>query len=125
MSDANQNTTILAPSNSAISALPRKPWEDPDDVDENGNFLSKLYEGLAGEDRATRNLRRFVEAHCIGVSPWTQGEGGKVKTLEGNEVWWEEKEGVKKIYPDNIEVEEVKNEVTNGQIWILKGVVNY
>lgn len=48
-----------------------------------------------------------------------------MKTLEGNEVWWVEKEGVKKIYPDNIEVEEVKNEVTNGQIWILKGVVNY
>lgn len=79
---------MLAPSNVAISKLPRKPWEDPDDEGAGGNVLSEIYKGLVGEDRATRNLRTFVEAHCIGVSPWLKGE--KTKTLQGKEVWWDE-----------------------------------
>lgn len=29
------------------------------------------------------------------------------------------------IYPDNIEVEERKNEASNGEVWFLKGVINY
>lgn len=89
------NTTILAPSNSAISSLPRKPWEDPNHEDTGGGVFSGIYRGIKGEDRASRNLKRFVEAHLVGVSPWETGQ--KVKTLEGVEVWWEDDDGVRKV----------------------------
>ncbi|KAK0118080.1 hypothetical protein ONS95_012387 [Cadophora gregata] len=119
--DSNANTTILAPINSAIMALPRKPWEDPKDYDVLG---AEAYEGEKGEERAHRNMRRFVEAHVVPVSPWREGE--KVKTLAGGEVWWEGKEGgIKLIQPGNIEVSSVASKVYNGEVWILKGVRNY
>lgn len=69
-------------------ALPRKPWEDRDE--EAGE---ERFDGQRGEERAKGNMRRFVEAHVVPVSPWREGE--KVKTLEGGEVWWETKEGRK------------------------------
>lgn len=84
------NTTVLAPLNSALQSLPRKPWEDPQDYEELG---ANAYGGSEGEGRAQRNLRRFVEAHVVPVSPWKEGE--KVKTVGGGEVWWEEREGGK------------------------------
>lgn len=125
LADRGENTTVLAPSNSAISKLPRKPWEDPEDQGAGGNVLSEIYQGIKGEDRAHRNLRRFVEAHCVGVSPWEKGQ--KVKTLEGVEIWWEdgEKEGEMKIMPGSLKVVRVQSEVQNGQLWIVDGVVNY
>jgi hypothetical protein len=89
--DSSLNTTIMAPINSAIMALPRKPWEDPEDYEKLG---ANAYEGEPGEERAQENLKRFVEAHVVPVSPWKEGE--KVKTLSGGEVWWESKDGVKK-----------------------------
>ncbi|KAL2063459.1 hypothetical protein VTL71DRAFT_5264 [Oculimacula yallundae] len=118
--DSNMNTTILAPVNSAIMSLPRKPWEDPKDYD---NLGAEAYEGEQGEERAHRNMRRFVEAHVVPTSPWKEGE--KIKTLAGGEVWWESKEGGKVIQPGNIEVSSVASKVYNGEVWILKGVRNY
>ncbi|KAL0631710.1 hypothetical protein Q9L58_009424 [Maublancomyces gigas] len=124
VADREANTTVLAPSNVAISRLPRKPWEDPADEGAGGNVFSEIYRGLAGEDRASKNLRTFVEAHCVGVSPWVKGQ--KTKTLEGKVVWWDEDdEGVRTIYPDNIQIEERRNEASNGEVWFLKGVINY
>ncbi|KAH8679888.1 hypothetical protein BGZ60DRAFT_239913 [Tricladium varicosporioides] len=118
--DSRLNTTILAPINSAIAALPRKPWEDPKDYDDLG---AEAYEGEEGEDRAHMNLRRFVEAHVVPTSPWKEGE--KLKTLTGDEIWWESKEGKKLIQPGGIEVSLVASRVYNGEVWILKGVRNY
>lgn len=86
----NSNTTVLAPLNSALQSLPRKPWEDPQDYEELG---ANAYGGSEGEGRAQGNLRRFVEAHVVPESPW--GEGEKVKTVGGGEVWWESREGGK------------------------------
>lgn len=90
--DSSLNTTILAPLNSAVMALPRKPWEDPEDYEKLG---AEAYEGEEGEERAHRNMRRFVEAHVVPVSPWKEGE--KAKTLAGGEIWWESQDGVKKV----------------------------
>lgn len=92
LDDGAQNTTVLAPLNSQIEQLPRKPWQDPRDYEALGE---NAYEGQSGEDRAQRNLRRFVEAHIVPLSPWKEGE--KVKSLGGGEVWWEEKEGQKLV----------------------------
>lgn len=92
LDDNTQNTTVLAPLNSALQKLPRKPWEDPKDY---GTLGETAYEGQDGEDRAHRNLRRFVEAHVVPVSPWKEGE--KVHTLGGGNVWWESKGGKKTV----------------------------
>jgi len=114
------NTTVLAPVNSAISDLPRKPWEDPKDYETLGQ---NAYDGQAGEDRAHRNLRRFVEAHVIPISPWREGE--RVQSMGGGEVWWENKGGKAIVQPGNVEVDRVVSRVANGEVWILKGVLNY
>ena len=93
-----------------------------------------------GEERAHRNLGRFVKAHIVPRSPW--GEGEKAETLEGNRVWWEARDGkrvvsgqssldrtgiltILQIMPDNITVSSVPSKVANGELWILEGVINY
>ena len=88
LDDGKQNSTILAPLNSQIQKLPRKPWEDPEDYNAMG---AEAYAGAAGESRAHQNLRRFIEAHIVPESPWAKDT--KMKTIAGNEVWWETKDG--------------------------------
>ncbi|KAI4171456.1 MAG: hypothetical protein LQ343_004194 [Gyalolechia ehrenbergii] len=110
LDDDSQNTTVLAPLNSEIQKLPRKPWEDPEDY---GALGEAAYEGSAGEDRAHRNLRRFVEAHVIPTSPWK--EGVKITSVGGEELWWENKDGVRIVHPGKLEVSSVANRVSNGE----------
>ncbi|KAG5944009.1 hypothetical protein E4U59_007699 [Claviceps monticola] len=113
LADLSANLTVLAPLNSAIESLPRKPWEgSSDDTD-----------GADGPDRASRNMDSFLRAHLLGVAPWREGQ--KVKTLGGREIWWEGRAGVRVVCPDGIEVERVGGRVGNGELWILKGVLKY
>ncbi len=114
------NTTVLAPEDSEITKLPRKPWEDPEDYKMLG---AEAYAGDDGQNRAHENLKRFVEAHTIPNSPWKAGE--RVKTLAGSEVWWENRDGKQYVQPGNVEVAEVADRVANGEVWILRGVLNY
>jgi hypothetical protein len=116
----SDNTTLLAPLNSAMTALPRKPWEDrPDDT--SGVSAAR------NEDKAAENVQRFVEAHVVPVSPWKEGKAGKIRTLGGGELWWEKRDGGTKsvVMPGEIEVDGVVGKVGNGEIWALKGVINY
>ncbi|TKA61572.1 hypothetical protein B0A49_05406 [Cryomyces minteri] len=117
---SSQNSTILAPLNAEITKLPRKPWEDPREYKE---FGENAYDGQAGEDRAHRNLRRFVEAHVVPESPWKADE--KVKTLGGGTLWFEQVGGKRFIQPGNVEVLSIADKVANGEVWIIKGVLNY
>ena len=87
LDDGSQNATVLAPLNSEILGLPRKPWEDPKDYEE---FGANAYGGSDGETRAHQNLKKFVEAHIIPQSPWKEGE--KVDSMGGGKVWWENKD---------------------------------
>lgn len=84
LNDATKNITVLAPRNSAIQALPRKPWENPEDYAKFGE--ASAYEGQGGQDRARTNLQKFVEAHLIPVSPWKEGE--EVETMGGEKLKW-------------------------------------
>lgn len=120
LESAGLNTTVLAPVNSALSALPRKPWEDPEDYAKLG---AEAYDGKSGENRANSNLKRFTEAHVVLASPWKEGE--KVDRMEGGQVWWEKKDGKAYVQPGNIEVDSVVSKVANGEVWVLKGVLNY
>jgi len=111
LEDENKNTTVLAPKNTFITNLPRKPWEDPHDEAEasaKGTVSEELYRGESGEDRAASNLRRFVEAHLVGVSPWQKGKANQVKTLQGKTIWWEEEGGVRKVSGPFIQAKKYK-----------------
>lgn len=92
LNDGSQNATILAPDNSALHNLPRKPWEDPRDYESLG---ANAYEGSGGSDRAQKNLERFVNAHIVPESPWK--ENHKIQSLAGNTVWYEIKDGKKMV----------------------------
>jgi|SRR5690242_7473269 len=92
LEDAAQNATVLAPNNTVMKDLKRKPWEDPEDYNQ---FGKQAYAGTSGSDRAHSNLERFVKSHIVPESPWEEGK--KVKTLAGNEVWWESKDGQKTV----------------------------
>ncbi|ORY04036.1 hypothetical protein BCR34DRAFT_544775 [Clohesyomyces aquaticus] len=118
LDDGAKNATVLAPDNGAMKSLKRKPWEDAEDYKA---FGESAYEGGDGEDRAHRNLRRFVEAHIVMQSPWEEGK--KAKTMAGNEVWYETKDGKKRIQPADIEVSSIADKVSNGEIWIIKGAL--
>lgn len=85
-----ENTTVLAPLNSEIQKLPRKPWEDLSDYETLGE---QAYDGSGGQERAHKNLQKFVEAHIVPQSPWKEGQ--KVSSLGGGQVWWEERDGKK------------------------------
>jgi hypothetical protein len=89
-----RNLTVLAPEDSEIKKLPRKPWEDPTDYDRLG---AEAYEGQSGVDLAQKNLRRFVEAHVVGTSPWAEGEKAKRLSGEGGDIWWESNKEGKKV----------------------------
>ncbi|XP_014558457.1 hypothetical protein COCVIDRAFT_94312 [Bipolaris victoriae FI3] len=116
LDNAAQNATVLAPHNSVMRDLKRKPWEDPDDYNKLG---AEAYQGASGEDRAKSNLERFVQRHIVPESPWEEGK--KIKTLAGNEIWWESKDGQKKIQPANVEIKSIADKVANGEVWVLGG----
>ncbi|KAL3478985.1 hypothetical protein BJX99DRAFT_223359 [Aspergillus californicus] len=84
LNDPSQNVTVLAPRNSAIQELPHKPWENPADYEKFGDM--QAYEGDEGQNRARRNLERFVSAHIILESPWK--EGVETETLGGDRLRW-------------------------------------
>lgn len=88
--------------------------------------VDEKYRELEGDDRLRRNERRFVGAHCVrwgDAGEWKEGE--RRKTVEGVEVWWEERGGERFIMPGGIRVGQRKDAVENGELWIVEGVVNY
>lgn len=101
-----------------MQALPRKPWEDRPG-DDSGISAAR------NEDKAAQNLARFVEEHVVPTSPWHEGEENKIQTLGGQELWWEQQNGKKVIMPGRLEVDGIVGRVGNGEIWAVKGVVNY
>ncbi|GKZ25649.1 hypothetical protein AbraCBS73388_001293 [Aspergillus brasiliensis] len=119
--DPSSNVTVLAPRNSAIQNLPRKPWENPEDYERFGQ--AEAYEGDEGQDRARKNLERFVQAHVVVGSPW--GEGDEGVTLAGEKLRWRREGDKIYIQPGNVEVDSIAEQVSNGELWILNGVVNY
>ncbi|OOF96389.1 hypothetical protein ASPCADRAFT_4435 [Aspergillus carbonarius ITEM 5010] len=121
LNDAHSNVTVLAPRNSAIQELPRKPWENPEDYERFGE--AGAYEGEDGQDRAKKNLERFVQAHVVKRSPWGESEEGV--TLAGDKLTWSREGDKIYIQPGNVEVDSIAEQISNGEVWILNGVINY
>ncbi|KAL4883715.1 hypothetical protein BJY04DRAFT_184206 [Aspergillus karnatakaensis] len=121
LNDASQNLTVLAPRNSAINDLPRKPWENPSDYEAYGEV--DAYEGDEGKERARKNLERFVKAHIVTQSPWNEGQEGE--TLGGDKLRWKKEGGKIYIEPSGVQIDSVAEQVSNGEVWVLNGVINY
>ncbi|KAL3465285.1 hypothetical protein BJX64DRAFT_252802 [Aspergillus heterothallicus] len=121
LNDPKQNVTVLAPRNSAIQDLPRKPWENPQDYEQFGD--AKAYEGDEGQDRAKRNLERFVTAHIVVGSPWKEGE--EAETVGGDKLTWRKDGDRIYIEPSGVQVDTIAEQVSNGEVWVLNGVLNY
>ncbi|KAG5301024.1 FAS1 domain-containing protein [Histoplasma ohiense] len=119
--NGTESSIVLAPLNSAIHGLPRKPWEDPADY---RDFGEAAYTSKEGEARAEKNLKHFVEAHIVPMCPWPSQE--TVKTVGGRAIYWKkEDDGKVYIYPDKIEVLKIMTQASNGEVWILNRVINY
>lgn len=113
-----QKATLMTPLNSVMQNLPRKPWQDrPGDESQ--------IRAADNQDKAAQNLQKFVEDHVVPVSPWREGKEHAIKTIGGQELYWEEKDGQKVIFPGGLIVENVFSGVGNGEIWTIRGVVNY
>jgi hypothetical protein len=84
LADVSQDSIVLAPENSAMSSLARKPWESVDDYSSLG---ADAYAGKDGKDRADANLKTFVEEHIVPAN--ALGDGEKVQTLSGKTIWLE------------------------------------
>ncbi|KAK9589295.1 hypothetical protein V6Z93_006670 [Aspergillus fumigatus] len=102
LNDSSKNITVLAPRNSAIQSLPRKPWENPEDYEKFGGVSA--YEGQE-------------------ASPWREGE--EMETLGGEKLKWIKKGDKIYIQPGNVEVDNIAETVINGELWILNSVLNY
>ncbi|KLU88739.1 hypothetical protein MAPG_07723 [Magnaporthiopsis poae ATCC 64411] len=120
--DPRQSSVVLSPLNSALEALPHKPWEEAADY---SKFGSNAYDGAGGRDRAQYNIQRFVERHIVPVSAqgWTAGQ--KIQPIgQDTPIWWEDgADGKRTIQPDGVRVKEVISTATNGEIWLLEGVL--
>ncbi|RMZ78024.1 hypothetical protein DV737_g4067, partial [Chaetothyriales sp. CBS 132003] len=115
---SRDNTTLLAPLNSVMQSLPRKPWESkPDDTDS--------VRAPTNEEKAAHNIQSFVEEHIVPISPWKEGKDGKTKTIGGQELWWEQRGDKRYVMPGDLLVDAVVGRAGNGEIWAIKGVVNY
>jgi hypothetical protein len=86
LADESQYSIVLAPENSALTKLSRKPWENSDDYKSLG---PEAYGGEDGQSRANANLQRFVEEHIVPTKSWNEGQ--KFQTLSGKTVWLEKK----------------------------------
>lgn len=96
LNDPSKKMTVLAPRNKAVHDMPHKPWEDPEEYKALGE--AQAYQGKEGQDRAKKNLEKFVEGHILPVCPWKEGE--EVTTLSGKKLSWQS-QGDRKVvsYP--------------------------
>ena len=123
MANDKLNSTLLAPRNSALQSLHRRPWEDEDE-DEGSQVIRHGSKGDLSsqeiEDKARQNVEQFVAGHVITNSPIQPDI--ELETLRGTKISYTIKSGEKFIQPGNIKVLG-EREAANGAIWVLDGVI--
>lgn len=62
LSDETQDIIIIAPTNDAISALPMKPWEYPQDIE---NLESSGATAMEIDNAIQHNILKFVRSHVV------------------------------------------------------------
>lgn len=116
LQSSSTQTLVLMPLNSAISALPQKPWLD---VSGDKSDISPQ----RNDERAATNIQRFVEAHVIDISTKDFKADHTFVSMSGQKLHLTLKEGEKYIQPGNMLVVAEK-EAENGLIWVIDGVID-
>ena len=75
---------------------------------------------LARQHAALSDLLADLRANTTVLAPLNSA----VEALP-RELWWEWRGDTRVIMPDGVEVERIASRVANGEVWILKGVLNY
>ncbi|EFW13785.1 hypothetical protein CPSG_09652 [Coccidioides posadasii str. Silveira] len=122
LENKSKNAIVLAPTNIAIENLSHKPWESTRHYVNFGE--REAYVGKNGEERAADNLKTFVEAHIIPSKTWSEEK--EASTLAGQKLIWRKDEtGKSYIYPGHIGIKRIAGQVSNGEVWVLDGVIEH
>ncbi|ODQ55545.1 hypothetical protein SAICODRAFT_5482 [Saitoella complicata NRRL Y-17804] len=110
LEDPLAHITLIVPNNNAFTSLARKPWDTPSEP-----------EIHITEDIDADRKRSFIERHLVLDDELLAGK--RYHTIGGEvEVFFEEKEGVRKLFPGELKVLKVET-AGNGVLWVVDGVV--
>ncbi|KAI1793041.1 hypothetical protein LXA43DRAFT_1092960 [Ganoderma leucocontextum] len=124
-SDPNARSTVLVPTNKAVIALPRKPHEDSQPLDD-GVILSEA----EFDAMSKKNVERWVSAHIIPRSPISLATDGEYATLlSGKNVTFTFTKGdantpewTHALLDGSVHLIDMK-EASNGVLYLLDGTV--
>ncbi|KAK9447936.1 uncharacterized protein V1518DRAFT_438500 [Limtongia smithiae] len=124
LQDPTKNTLVLAPTNVAMQAFPRKPWEDaPGTVDD-----VHSHSPMDDERRAMKNIETFVLSQVVFDYSFAGPEHRKTSAAGSAELWYEA--GETNIVHSSGPVGELSAKVLavegtgNGQVWTVDRVLN-
>ncbi|KAM5539982.1 hypothetical protein V8D89_006485 [Ganoderma adspersum] len=124
-SDSNARSTVLVPTNKAVVALPRKPHEDSQPLDDGVVLSEAEFDAMS-----KKNVERWVSAHIISKSPISLGTDGEYETLlSGKNVTFTLTKGDAKtpewtraLLDGSVRLIDMK-EASNGVMYLLDGTV--
>ncbi|KAK9375225.1 uncharacterized protein V1513DRAFT_443157 [Lipomyces chichibuensis] len=120
LQDRTKDTLVLAPTNEAMQALKRKPWED-EEITEHSDPIDE-------ERRAMENIARFVLSHVVNDYGFA-APGEKKKCGAGvSDLWYDGAGDHMVVHADKktgeVKADVVKTESTgNGQVWTVDDVL--
>ncbi|KAK9329675.1 hypothetical protein V1520DRAFT_342753 [Lipomyces starkeyi] len=120
LQDRSENTLVLAPTNEAMQALKRKPWEDEETTEHS--------DPIDEERRAMENIARFVLSHVVNDYGF-DAPGEKKKCGAGvSDLWYESAGDHMVVHAEKksgeVKANVVKTEGTgNGQVWTVDDVL--
>ncbi|KAK9350942.1 hypothetical protein V1505DRAFT_373570 [Lipomyces doorenjongii] len=120
LQDRSKDTLVLAPTNEAMQALKRKPWEDEETIQHS--------DPIDEERRAMENIARFVLSHIVNDYGF-DAPGEKKKCGAGvSDLWYESAGDHMVVHAEKksggVKANVVKTESTgNGQVWTVDDVL--
>ncbi|KAK9483805.1 hypothetical protein V1527DRAFT_444792 [Lipomyces starkeyi] len=120
LQDRSEDTLVLAPTNEAMQALKRKPWEDEETTEHS--------DPIDEERRAMENIARFVLSHVVNDYGF-DAPGQKKKCGAGvSDLWYESAGDHMVVHAEKtsgeVKADVVKTESTgNGQVWTVDDVL--
>ena len=117
LQDSSKYTIVLAPSNTAIMAMERKPWQDADPASK-----APLLTAEDKDTRASDNIARFIKSHIVALDSASWKADVKKHNLLGQPLWYATNDNQRSIQPENIEVRNIRK-AKNGEIWTINHIL--
>ncbi|KAK9379673.1 uncharacterized protein V2V93DRAFT_373315 [Kockiozyma suomiensis] len=114
LQDPSLDTLVLAPTNTVMQNLPRKPWEDAPEAEP----MSPNAGPHGEERRALQNIERFVLSHVVFGYGFHQPKQKSKCGTGASDLWYEKSGANVVVHSDSKVANVVKMErVGNGQVW--------